>query len=208
MKIKFNLALVYHGNSTPLIVYPETGEKAIEFDSMKTMLAEKFNIKRDEMIAIQIVATDGCEPVTTPFDIDIAKKVLNGELDGDFMTSGGRTVKLFSVDIEDTYPIVGTVDNKLLHWDNEGVCSTGEEDDALFINYNGGRFKSADYVKYTKISRDRKPEAATAEQPTDEPETKQTTESNVPATEEPAKDDINKTMNADELVKDMFGKTE
>ena len=208
MKVKINLALVYHGNNNPLIVYPETGEKAIEFDSMKTMLAEKFKIKRDEMVAIQIIATDGCEPSSIPFNIDIAKKVLSGEFEGEFITSDGREVKLFSAEINDTYHVVGAVDNKLFRWDDEGVCSTGEEDDALFINYNGGRFKSADYVKYTKVGKDRKPEAATTEQPTDEPETEETSKTGAPATEEPAKDDISKTMNADELVNDMFGKTE
>lgn len=145
MKKTIDLAFINSADG-PLLVNPRTGERDDSLDSLKDFIRDAFVIGEDEMVAVRVIVNDSEASQSIPYDHDTACAILQGKADGSFLTCDEREVRLFANDIRDEYPLVGAIDGELYRWDEDGVCSTGDDDDSLFIRVSPGKLKVYDHI--------------------------------------------------------------
>lgn len=129
MRKKFDLAFRRQPKKVNANLYIDETDNPV--DILK-MLRDAFPDVKNRMIRVRVIADDGLEK-ECPFDIQLAAKVLSGEIKGRFTDTSDKDIKIFATDLEGEHPVLGIYDGAPMQWNKTGNASDRDDKKSLKI---------------------------------------------------------------------------
>ena len=96
------------------------------------ILREMFPNLKNELIAVRVIVDD-LKEMDYPFEIEMAKKVITGEIKGRFVNLKEEAIRILAADLDGNYPVLGVIDGAAAYWDIYGQSQNGDSSQTLKI---------------------------------------------------------------------------
>lgn len=127
MKKIFDLAFTRKRGKIAADIYKDEDGDPVD---VRKLLREAYPNMKEGLVMVRIITDDGTE-TELPFQIDTAREIIAGKIDGWFANSKDERVRVLAADLDGEFPVLGVIDGRPAYWDIYGQSQDRNPDNTL-----------------------------------------------------------------------------